>query len=75
MLVQLLSFLGSLTEGRFAIHIAIFAISAYWLRFWANGAKTDRERDMHGRVILLTVSLYMRRLLIRRSNACIQRVF
>lgn len=68
MLVQLLAFLGSLTEGRFAIHLGVFAISAYLLRFWANGAKTDRERDMHGRVVLLTVRPFLLPILVKQSQ-------
>lgn len=57
MLIELLSFLGSGLETKYALHLIILAVSTYLLRFWANGANTDRERDMHGRVVLLTVSV------------------
>ncbi|KAF8320394.1 hypothetical protein DL93DRAFT_1839095 [Clavulina sp. PMI_390] len=54
MLVQLLEFLGSLSEHQYAIPSVVFIVIYLVLRSWADGAKTDRDRNMHGRVVLLT---------------------
>lgn len=33
--------------------VGVFTI--YYLNAWSSGKRTDRERDLHGRTILLTV--------------------
>lgn len=55
MLLELLSLLGSALEERFTQHLILLTLTAYFLRYWSNGAKTDRDRNLHGRVVLLTV--------------------
>jgi len=55
MLFQLLSFIDSLVERPYALHIVVGIAFTYAVRLWANGGRTDRDRNMHGRVVLLTV--------------------
>ena len=39
-------------------YLPLFAgfIGLYYLKLWSSGRRTDRERDLHGRTVLLTVS-------------------
>ncbi|KAF9055932.1 hypothetical protein BJ165DRAFT_459711 [Panaeolus papilionaceus] len=40
--------------SQYVIHIAIGLLTLYVLRVFSQGRKTDRERDLHARVILVT---------------------
>ena len=55
MLIQLIDFLGTIATTRYVTHVAAISIALLALRLWANGRENTRDRDMHGRVVVLTV--------------------
>ena len=52
----LVSLVPKLFASPYLIHIAIVLFAVSVVRAYAQGRTTDRERDLHGRTILLTVS-------------------
>lgn len=42
--------------GTLFVPIVVAIASIFALKAWVSGKKTNRERDLHGRTILLTVS-------------------
>lgn len=58
MLVQFFALFGHLSNKRYAIETALALIAAYALRLWSNGLVRQRsDRNMHGRVVVVTVSI------------------
>ncbi len=55
MLFELLSFLGGVVSRPYAGHAIVLCIVLYALRVWSNGARNTRDRNMHGRVVVITV--------------------
>jgi len=49
-------FFTSYFPTQYAVHIAVGILTIYVLRTFAQGRKTNRERDLHARVVLVTVS-------------------
>ncbi|KAF9513780.1 hypothetical protein BS47DRAFT_1295770 [Hydnum rufescens UP504] len=54
MLLQLVGFLGTIATARYAIHAGVIGITLLTLHLWVNGRENTRDRDMHGRVVVLT---------------------
>lgn len=48
---------SSFFPTNYVVHIGIGIFTILVLRAFLQGRKTDRERDLHARTILLTVSL------------------
>jgi len=48
--------LSKTVESYFYLPLIAGFIGVYYLKAWSSGKRTDRERDLHGRTILLTVS-------------------
>jgi hypothetical protein len=47
---------SSFFPTNYVVHIGIGILTILVLRAFSQGRKTDRERDLHARTILLTVS-------------------
>lgn len=46
--------------SQYTAHIAVSLLTIVILRAFVQGRKTDRERDLHARVFLVTVRLALR---------------
>lgn len=55
MLFELLSLLGDLASRPYAGHVIVLCLVLYALRVLSNGPRNTRDRDMHGRVVVITV--------------------
>jgi hypothetical protein len=48
--------LSKTVSSSFYLPLIVGFLGVYYLKGWSSGKRTDRERDLHGRTILLTVS-------------------
>lgn len=63
---------GAIPLTQNLVPIFVGVVGAISVRVWAQGRANDRERDMHGRVVLMTVSiLYTDNALPNRSTICV----
>ncbi|THH09481.1 hypothetical protein EW145_g1998 [Phellinidium pouzarii] len=53
-LLALVNLLPKYYPSRYQIHIALSIVAIFVIRAYAQGRSTNRDRDLHGRVILLT---------------------
>lgn len=69
MLVQLIALLGHFANKAYAIETLLALIAAYTLKLWANGFVRQRsDRNMHGRVVVITVSYELRKPIIMTAD-------
>lgn len=52
----LFNYLPKIYSGQYYVQIAVALLALAVVRAYAQGRNTSRERDLHARVILLTVS-------------------
>ena len=48
--------IGNIVPSQYYLPLAVGLIGATFLRAWASGPSNTRERDLHGRTIIVTVS-------------------
>lgn len=53
----LVNFIPQVWSGRYFLQIGAAILALVIIRAYAQGRKTNRERDLHARTILLTVSV------------------
>ncbi|KAF8342747.1 uncharacterized protein EI90DRAFT_3115297 [Cantharellus anzutake] len=54
MLFELLSLLGGAASRPYAVPFILICFILYAIRLWSNGPRNPRNRNMHGRVVVIT---------------------
>lgn len=58
MVLNILASAASAFPSEYTVHVAISVFVILIIRAFAQGRKTNRERDLHARVVVVTVRAY-----------------